>query len=53
LNLVFKPDDAVRDEWRRWFQYMFDVSAPLNTETCDIPQLTPANVAERGVEYHK
>jgi len=48
LNLVFKPDDAVRDEWRRWFQYMFDVSAPLNTETCDIPQLIPAKGDPKG-----
>ena len=42
LNLLFCPDDAVRDEWRRWFQYMFDIAAPLNPETCDIPQLIPA-----------
>ena len=42
LNLVFYPDDAVRDEWRRWFQYMFEVSAQLIPEICDIPQLIPA-----------
>ncbi|MEI7899973.1 MAG: hypothetical protein WCK89_06945 [bacterium] len=42
LNLVFYPDDAVRDEWRRWFQYMFEISARLIPETCEIPQLLPA-----------
>lgn len=42
LNLVFRPEDALRDEWRRWFQYVFDSAAPLNRETCRIPRLAPA-----------
>lgn len=42
LNLVFQPDDAVRDEWRRWFQYRLEVAAPLTPETCEIPLLDPA-----------
>ena len=42
LNLVFHPDDAMRDAYRRWFQYLFSASAPLTPETCEIPHLTPA-----------
>jgi len=42
LNLVFQPDDAMRDAYRRWFQYLFSASSPLTPETCEIPHLTPA-----------
>ena len=50
LNLVFQPDDAVRDEWRRWFQYMVEVSVQLTAETCDIPYLIPAKGDPVGPE---
>jgi len=42
LNLVLTPDDAVRDAWRRWFQYAFTAGAPLNERTLLIPHLVPA-----------
>jgi hypothetical protein len=42
LNFVFQPDDAMRDAWRRWFQYVFSASSPLTPETCEIPHLVPA-----------
>ena len=42
FNLIFQPTDALRDHWRRWFQYIFSSSAPLNDQTCKIPNLVPA-----------
>ena len=42
VNFVFRPDDAMRDAWRRWFQYIFTTAAPLIPETCRIPHLVPA-----------
>lgn len=42
LNLVFQPDDAMRDAWRRWFEYLFQSSTPLRPETTEIPHLVPA-----------
>lgn len=42
LNLVFQPDDAMRDAWRLWFQYLFSTAAALTPETCEIPHLIPA-----------
>jgi hypothetical protein len=42
FNVVFHPDDALRDAWRRWFQYLFASAIPLTTETVRIPHLTPA-----------
>lgn len=42
LNLVFQPDDAMRDAWRRWFQYLFSAAASLTPETSEIPHLIPA-----------
>jgi hypothetical protein len=42
LNLVFQPDDAMRDAWRRWFQYLFSAAAALTPETSEIPHLMPA-----------
>ncbi len=41
FNVVFRPDDALRDAWRRWFQYLFASAVPLTTETVHIPQLVP------------
>lgn len=41
FNAVFQPDDALRDSWRRWFQYVFSSAAPLTTETVRIPHLAP------------
>lgn len=35
LNFVFHPDDALRDAWRRWFQYALDCAAPLSQHTID------------------
>jgi hypothetical protein len=42
VNFVFKPDDAMRDAWRKWFQYVFSSAAPLHPHTCRIPHLAPA-----------
>jgi hypothetical protein len=42
LNFVFRPDDALRDAWRRWFQYTFSGAAPLDRATAEIPHLVPA-----------
>lgn len=42
LNFVFRPDDALRDAWRRWFQYTFSGAAPLDRATAEIPHLAPA-----------
>ncbi len=42
FNVIFHPDDALRDSWRRWFQYTFEKAAPLTSETVRIPHLIPA-----------
>ncbi|HPD15635.1 MAG TPA: hypothetical protein PLE19_11825 [Planctomycetota bacterium] len=42
FNVVFQPDDALRDAWRRWFQWLLSSSAPLRLETARIPHLVPA-----------
>ncbi len=42
FNVVFQPDDALRDKWRNWFQYLFSRSAPLTSDTACIPHLVPA-----------
>lgn len=42
LNLVFRPDDALRDAWRRWFQFAFEAGAPLTEESLRVPHLVPA-----------
>jgi hypothetical protein len=42
FNFVFRPDDAMRDAWRKWFQYVFTSAAPLTEATIDIPHLVPA-----------
>lgn len=42
LNLVFQPDDAMRDAWRLWFQYLLSAAADLTPETCEVPHLIPA-----------
>lgn len=42
FNVVFRPDDALRDAWRKWFQYIVCRAAPLNDQTMTIPQLVPA-----------
>lgn len=42
FNVMLHPDDALRDSWRRWFQYLFCSAAPLTSETVRIPHLVPA-----------
>jgi hypothetical protein len=42
FNVVFQPDDATRDEWRRWFQYVLSSAASLKPDTTHIPHLVPA-----------
>jgi hypothetical protein len=42
LNLVFQPDDALRDSWRNWFQFTFECATPLTLESVAIPHLIPA-----------
>lgn len=41
FNVVFEPDDGLRDHWRRWFQYLFSSSVSLTSETVRIPHLVP------------
>lgn len=41
FNVVFEPDNGLRDHWRRWFQYLFSDSAPLTSETARMPHLVP------------
>jgi hypothetical protein len=48
INIVFQPDDAMRNEWRRWFQYIFSSAAPLTEETLLIPHLIPAQGTEEA-----
>ena len=42
LNIVFQPDDTLRDEWRRWFQFVLESAAPLTEDNVRIPHLVPA-----------
>ena len=37
FNVVFQADDALRDAWCRWFQYLFASAVPLTTDTVRIP----------------
>lgn len=57
LNFVFQPDDAMRDVWRRWFQYCFSSAAPLTDDTLQIPHLIPAKgdpeAARLWLEFQK
>lgn len=41
FNLVFRPDDGVRDAWRKWFQFVLAISVPLSEETIQVPHLVP------------
>ena len=50
FNVVFQPDDALRDQWRRWFQYLFARAVPLTPETVRIPHLVPAPGDPAAVE---
>src|SRR5262245_656994 len=52
LNFVFRPDDALRDAWRRWFQYTFTGAAPLDRATVEIPQgeAVPADKRDRVLD---
>jgi hypothetical protein len=42
FNMVFQPEDGLRNEWRKWFQFIFSYAAPLTAETARIPHLIPA-----------
>jgi hypothetical protein len=42
LNFVFHTDCALRDQWRRWFQFVYECAAPLTEANCCIPHLVPA-----------
>jgi len=57
FNVVFKPDDGLRDAWRRWFQYLFEKAVPLTTETVRIPHLVPPpgdpEAAELWAQFEK
>jgi len=48
LNLVFRSEPALRNSWRKWFQYLLCIAAPLNEETCRIPQLIPPEGSEEA-----
>jgi len=53
FNVVFQPDDALRDAWRRWFQYLFASAFPLTTDTVRIPHLAPAQGDPAAAEMWK
>ena len=53
LNLVFQPDDALRDAWRRWFQYVFESAPPLTDANTRIPHLVPAEGDPEAAESWK
>jgi len=42
FNVVFHPDDALRDAWRRWFPYLLSSATSLSSTTVRIPHLIPA-----------
>jgi len=39
FNVVFHPDDVLRSEWRRWFEYIRQRSALLTPANAQIPAL--------------
>ena len=41
FNVVFQPDDSLRDAWRRWFGFITEKAVPLTAETAQIPHLAP------------
>lgn len=55
FNMVFQPDDGLRDEWRKWFQFIVSSAVPLTPETVQIPHLIPAEgdpeAQERWAEF--
>ena len=57
FNIIFQPDDALRDSWRRWFEYLFSSSARLTPESVRIPHLIPATgdsaAAEKWEAYKR
>jgi hypothetical protein len=57
FNIVFEPDDRLRDYYRRWFQYLYANAAKLNNSTIEIPHLVPAMgdlaAAEKWNEFEK
>lgn len=48
LNLVFRSDPALRNAWRKWFQYLLSSAASLNDDTCQIPHLVPPQGTEEA-----
>ena len=48
LNLVFRSDPALRNAWRKWFQYLQGSAARLTEETCQIPHLVPPQGTEEA-----
>lgn len=42
VNLVFKAEATLFDQWRRWFDFTWRRSAELTEATADIPALVPA-----------
>jgi hypothetical protein len=42
FNVVFQPDDGLRDHFRRWFQFLWSTAAQLTADTVQVPHLTPA-----------
>jgi len=50
FNAVFRPDDGLRDQWRRWFQFIFECAAPLAEATVAIPHLVPPEGHPKAAE---
>lgn len=42
MSFLFHPDRLLHDEWRRWFDELWNVSAPLTDASTAIPALVPA-----------
>lgn len=55
-NLTFAPDASLLEEWRRWFDWLWCNSVPLNRNTADIPHLVKPEGTEEArrmwVAYH-
>ncbi|MEX2381590.1 MAG: hypothetical protein WD490_04345 [Opitutales bacterium] len=45
LNLVFHPDDVLRDAWTRWFRFVLKNASPLTPANVVIPHMVPAKGA--------
>jgi len=48
VNFLFQPEDALRNEWRLWFECTFRTAAKLTEVSLAIPRLVPAKGSPEG-----